>query len=372
MNKLKRNIFSLVAVATSMFAVVSCMEESIDTENEVDHYETMDAWMKKSNYSHLAKVKGEDGFYMNITKNSAEDAKKPSDSSYVYISYTSKYVNSDDEQYIANTDIDLARKMGKYSSNARYVPFMFRLGEYGYYLGITGAHREALLKMSVGDEAEIVVAANGLGYPYDSPTYEGFGGVLSINSYMKSYAHIVMKLEHFAERIRVEVDAENAVDEYVEVNEFKRAKDGVYYKKDVNFINDNQADSVRKDSTLMVKYVGRFMDGFVFDTNIKDTADYHHLTNKKFENFSYNYINDVDSVNDGMIKAWKHVVSKMRLGEKATMIAYPSFCYGKDGVYGNIITDEDTGISISTGALIYSYTPLIFDIEIVKKEEEED
>ena len=74
----------------------------------------------------------------------------------------------------------------------------------------------------------------------------------------------------------------------------------------------------------------------------------------------YYYKNNTDSLEyGGMIKAWRPVIAKMRLGEKATLIAYPSLCYGKDGAYN------------TSGALIYSYTPLIFDIEIIKKEEEE-
>ena len=42
------------------------------------------------------------------------------------------------------------------------------------------------------------------------------------------------------------------------------------YLKPISFGKDTA--TIKKDSTVSIYYVGRFLDGFVFDTNIEDTA----------------------------------------------------------------------------------------------------
>lgn len=351
----RNKLFTIIAVATLFVGAFSCADNNATVENEVSYFETFDKWVAK-NYPDIPKVEGKDGLYMRITKNSAGNTTKPTDSSYVSITYSSM---APDGNYLVNMDPIFARQLNTFSYSTRYVPFKFRLHNWGAYYGMTLAQYEALKMMSVGDEVEIVAAVN-YGYYYGLETmYQGFKGNTSPTSGVASY--IKMKLNSFV--LDAKREAENQVNTYVD-NNWSYVEDGLFMKKII--ANDNVADSVRQDSVLKINYTGFFIDNFIFDTNIKSVAEENNIysTDRTYVPSDY-YYNKYDSTNFGatgsssnFIHAFKGVIGKMRLGEKVTMICYPSLAYGAAGSYG------------TTGTLIYTQTPLLFDIEIIKKEEE--
>lgn len=360
MNKINKKILFVVAVTFASFGFFACADNDYVPENEVTYFETFDLWTK-ANYPDVAQHKVKEGLYIQIHKNSAENAAKPTDSCYVEIEYSSLIPT---QQYVANTDPALARQLGTFSFVTNYVPFKFRLANWGSYYGLTNAHYEAIKMMSPEDEAEIVVAPNyGYYYTLDRTTmYEGFRGNGAIAS--QNIAYIKLKLVRYVlDGVR---EAEMIADNYADEHGLTRLESGLYTKK--TLINSNEADSVRKDTTLTLNYVGYLVNGFVFDTNIKEVAEDHNIfdATRKYTPHSYTY-NESDTTGySGMIKAFKPVIKSMRLGEKVTFICYPSLGYGASGKYG---TTTSAG---TVGTLIYTQTPLIFDIEIIKKEEEEN
>lgn len=352
MNRIKKSLISTLAVATIAISIFSCADNNFVPENEISYFESFDLWVAK-NYPNIPKVEGKDGLYMKLTKNGSGEI--PTDSCYVSIEYSSQLPNGD---YIANTDPMIAHRLNKFSNVTRYsAPFTFRLTNWGSYYGLTQAHYDALKQMRIGDEVEMVVAPN-YGYYFSLENmYEGFKGNVTTSSSTASY--IKMKLVDYV--LNAESEAKKEVRAYVDET-WDYVEEGLYMKKDPAYINTNEADSVRSDSTLKINYVGYFTDKFVFDTNIEEVADLNHIntgTASKYLPINFHY-NKNDSTNyGGMIKAFKPTIAKMRLGEKATLICYPSLAYGASGQYN------------TTGTLIYTYTPLIFDIEIIKKEEED-
>lgn len=353
MNKINKKILFAVAVAFASFGLFSCADNNYVPENEVTYFETFDLWTK-ANYPEVAEHKVKEGLYMLIHKNSAENASKPTDSCYVQIEYSSLMPS---QQYVANTDVALARQLGTFSYVTNYVPFKFRLANWGSYYGLTAAHYEAIKLMSPGDEAEIVAAPNyGYYYSLDKSTmYEGFRGNGSVST--QNIAYIKLKLvSSVLDGVR---EAETITENYAADHQLTRLESGLYRKKTLE--NPNEADSVRRDTTLTLNYTGYFVNGFVFDTNIKEVAEERNIYNpeRTYTPLSYRY-NESDTTGyGGMIKAFKPVIKNMRLGEKVTFICYPSLAYGAAGSYQ------------STGTLIYTQTPLIYDIEIIKKEEED-
>lgn len=89
-----------------------------------------------------------------------------------------------------------------------------------------------------------------------------------------------------------------------------------------------------KNDTAYVKYTGVFLDGYVFDTNVgkPDTLAFPLRANPQW-----------------LIEGFEEGVSYLNVGAKAKLVIPSSLGYGKYGYY-----------------IIPGYTPLIYEIELVK------
>ncbi|HZY37551.1 MAG TPA: FKBP-type peptidyl-prolyl cis-trans isomerase [Mucilaginibacter sp.] len=97
--------------------------------------------------------------------------------------------------------------------------------------------------------------------------------------------------------------------------------------------------------TVAVYYVGKFVDGKVFDTNIKEEA--------KKANIPVNPMSPYKPIRfplgvQGMIKGWNEVLALLPNGSKATFVLPSSLGYGDNGYQR-----------------IGPFTPLVFEIELV-------
>lgn len=109
------------------------------------------------------------------------------------------------------------------------------------------------------------------------------------------------------------------------------------------------------DTTFYINYIGRLLDGRVFDTNIPDTAVMYGLTPSSYKpqliNYSSEKYDEITMGTDGstLIDGFSYALWKMKSHEKGSCIFYSPLGYSVNG----------------SGAAIQSYTPLRFDIEIV-------
>ena len=119
------------------------------------------------------------------------------------------------------------------------------------------------------------------------------------------------------------------------------------------------ADTVTlKDTTVYINYIGRLLDGHVFDTSIRDTAIYYGLYSKgkTYGPVSITYGDNWSDIkmgadNNSVIKGFARTLSKMKSCENGTGVFYSPLGYGYKG----------------SGSSIPGYSPLRFDIEIVAK-----
>lgn len=88
-------------------------------------------------------------------------------------------------------------------------------------------------------------------------------------------------------------------------------------------LREGKGDKPTKGQSIDTHYVGRFMDGRIFDQSIGRGP------------FTF----DVGS--GQVIKAWDEALLDMRLGEKRALIVPPSLGYGKRGA-GNTIPPDTT------------------------------
>lgn len=341
-------------IAAILFSfVLSCVGDNLTNDNNTTSNQTLDAWMKANRPD---MKKHEDGFYLTITKNPNATGNPPVDTSVVGINYN---VMSLDGNYVANTNAQTARILGRYSNKTNYVPFTFVLKNYQSYNGLCPAIYAALKMMRKGDKAEMYVAPQwGYGNNVLDSIYLGLTGNTNLPaSYL---AHIQLSLDSIenkpalAERTQVYNYAQKNFS-----NKSILVRDGIY--KDVLVAKPNLSDTIAPDTTLMIDYIGYLPNGFVFDTSLKEIAQERHIydSDSKYKPLSYSF-NRKDTTNfDGKIPAWRYVINTMKVGEEAIFISNSKDCYGNSGQYSQNAT------------LLPVYTPLIFYIHVLTPEQAE-
>ncbi len=99
-----------------------------------------------------------------------------------------------------------------------------------------------------------------------------------------------------------------------------------------------------KGNKAKLKYVGKFLDGSVFDTNIEKVAKENDMYQ---EGLPYNLFEFIVG-NDEVIKGWEEAMLRMNVGGKATLIIPSHLAY----------EEMDSG-------LIKPFSTLIFEVELV-------
>ena len=114
-------------------------------------------------------------------------------------------------------------------------------------------------------------------------------------------------------------------------------------------------ETALKDTTVYINYIGRLLNGQVFDTNIRDTAiRYGFDRDKTYEPVAINYGSSwseitMTSESTSVIKGFARTLSKMGPYEKGSGIFIYSLGYGYSG----------------SGTSIPGYAALRFDVELV-------
>ncbi|WP_295936695.1 hypothetical protein [uncultured Alistipes sp.] len=102
------------------------------------------------------------------------------------------------------------------------------------------------------------------------------------------------------------------------------------------------ADSVTLEGTAKIWYIGRFMDGFIFDTNIDEVKE-----------IIYGEVKTTGSAlsytpsSGGMIQAFYYVVPNLKFGQWAELITTSTNAYGSSGQSGSSSSSSTGGYSSS-------------------------
>ena len=109
-----------------------------------------------------------------------------------------------------------------------------------------------------------------------------------------------------------------------------------------------EADSVKTKATAKVWYIGRFLDGFIFDTNIDEVNDIlYGVVENKGEALSFNTKDPVEK-ND-YILAWEYSIPTLRLGQWAAIVTVSTYGYGIAGKVGS-----HTSTTVTDGTYDYA------------------
>ena len=94
-----------------------------------------------------------------------------------------------------------------------------------------------------------------------------------------------------------------------------------------------EADSVKTKNTVKVWYIGRFLDGFIFDTNIDEVKEIIYgkvETEGKALSFSTR-----DPLSNEYILAWNYAIPTLRRGQWAAILSVSTYAYGLEGQTGS-------------------------------------
>lgn len=267
---------------------------------------------------------------------------------YVLVEYT---VTDLEGNIASTTSGQVARKIGIYDpTSSFYGPVVWYRPSYSVYAGL----EESLKRMNVGGRRKVAVP----------------GWLLSNDSYST------------AAEFEANCSGDNAIFDFKVVEAItdieKWELDSIAHYLSRNFPGVAPGDSAvygyyyieRKapvdttkfpeDTTFYINYIGRLLDGTVFDTNIKDSAKFYGIYNSSsdYEPSAITYDSDEGVFQMGggdVITGFSMTLARMRKYGRSTAIFYSDLGYGTSG----------------SGA-IPAFSPLRFDVDVVDAPKDDD
>lgn len=356
MHPMSKKLKLIVLAALSGIFLFSCVKEEDEGSASIQK-RILEAWLEV-NYPNKDYEVTKSGLV--ILSHEPGEGEYPENYQAAYIRYNVKGL---DGNYQSTTNKDIAQMLGTYSEANYYGP---ELAEIGYGKITEGLH-EALCMMNKGAKMTIVI-----------PPF------LSANDYPDSYGYgyTTDKTETQSTNIIYEVEMGRVISNLTRfqtdsLESFKNiyypgldsTANGYYFKK----LSGTATDTIDSGDNADVWYVGRLLDGYVFDTNIEDTAKKYGLydASSTYEALTVNY----KSTYEEMSSSSDNSSSSSSSDEEGSYVpgfarALKSMTYGDHAItffssdwgYGSTST-------MSSGAGVPSYSMLYFDIYVEKSDD---
>ena len=284
----------------------------------------------------------------------------PESNPYLRVSAT---VRTLDGSIQKTTDMRLAQQLGTYSDNYYYGPEIWARASDGLAAGL----EETVADMRVGGRRKVMIPGWLLGYNSttgSSYRYDTAQEYLDNVSGGTAALYEITLEELISDTAKWEADSAGR---YI-ARHFpgKSVRDsleyGIYYFRTGE---PSSTEEFHNDTTLYVNYIGRRLDGTVFDTSIADTAKYYGIysatrsygpsavkwygSDGTYSDISFTAYGSTSS--SSVIKGFSFALDQMHPHEKGTAIFTSDWGYGSSG----------------SGSAIPGYSPLRFDFQIVDK-----
>lgn len=254
---------------------------------------------------------------------------------------------------LSTTDSALARHLGTYDASVYYGPTFFIIGTGSTSVGL----EETFKRMKKGGYIKAIIPPWLTTYSssYSTGTSSSSQESSVCTIYEVTMGDIISDLDAFQR---------DSLESYSKKHfgGLDSAAYGFYFKNYTHPSGIAAADTVTAGTSVNVWYVGRLLDGYVFDTNIEDTAKkyglYSSSTTYSALNLdieaSYSEMTSSNSTSSSssstsVVEGFARALKKMTIGDKAVTFFSSSYGYGSSG-------------TMSSGKGVPEYSMLRFDI----------
>lgn len=358
-----KKIFSTIAYIAAMTAAISCAKT--ETAGPNDAYQRyFEAWMQENHPD--AKASGLGIYILEETLGTGEEV---GEEGYALVDYKITDLEGNISSY---TDALTAKQLGKYDVTAFYGPKFWTTTKTTIPAGV----REAVVGAKVGTSRKVIIPSWLMSYQdYDSeadylnPPVDDDDDY-SASSFSNTIYEFTIKdytedtdqwqidsIGRFFKNTSVLIDGKPAADVFAQMTQSDSTSLGFYYKQ---LKAPENTEEFSKDTTVYINYVGKLLNGLVFDTNVERVAKDNNLyvAGKTYEPVRISWGEESSDLtmgtnNSSVITGFAQTLWQMKAMEKGVGVFYSNLGYGYSG----------------SGASIPGYASLIFEIELVAKPE---
>lgn len=359
------SIASYIAIASF---IIGCAKTESTGPNEA-YQRYFEAWMQ---VNHPDATPTGLGIYVIETREGT--GKEVTDDGYALVDYRISDLEGNISSY---TDALTAKQLGKYDVTDYYGPKFWTTFETTMPAGLANA----VVGSKVGTRSKVIIPSWLMSYKvygseedyldpplkkdeeYDASSFSNTIYEFEIKDFTTDVpAWEIDSLGRFFTNPDVKIDgiAAATVFKTAEGKQMTSADStsyGFYYRQ---LRAPENTEEFAKDTTIYINYVGKLLNGLVFDTNIERVAKDNNLysTSRTYGPTRINWGEKYSDITMGsdkssIISGFAQTLWQMKAMEKGVGVFYSNLGYGYSG----------------SGSSIPGYSPLIFEIEIVAKPE---
>lgn len=351
----------IVYLAIATIALIGCAKVVTTTSNDTQRT-VFDAWVWK--YHPESYNEGHLGGYILKDTELTSGGKAAGDKAYVFAYCT---VRDLDGNILSTNEPDIMKQIGTFSASDYQGPYVWKNDSTNIYKSLRDIFRPGE-QIVVGPNAKSEVLRLGVRREAAVPGYLQSANVYStLEQYFNTVTDGVSS--QYAITLCDATDDITAwqIDTMERCNIYKRLAHvdrtdstsyGFYYKA----IDFDPVDTVAfsSDTTVNVYYVGRLLNGYVFDTNIADTAKVHNLykAGSTYSPMKIKYVED-----------WEKIGTSSNSSETSDLIAgfrkivYQMAQRRVNSAVGMFLSNFAYKDNSSTGKYP-AYSPMIFELTI--------
>ena len=368
LNIMKKILSKAVYIAAACLFIGCAKTEKVGPNDANQRY--FEAWMQ---VNHPDATPSGLGIYMLEDKQGS--GVKIGEEGFMLIDYKITDLEGNISTY---SDALTAKQLGEYSKTKYYGPHFWTTVETTLPAGL----RDAVIGQPVGTYRKFIVPSWLMSYQaydteedyldpplkrkeeYDASSYSNTIYEITLVDYTEDVEQWqIDSIGRFFHNRTVTIDGKPAADVFLtDTGRQMTAADSVsrgFYYKQIQAPTDTT--SFTGDTTIYINYVGKLLNGQVFDTNIARVAKDNNLysTSSTYEPMLVNWTKEVSEITMGtdgstVITGFAETIARMKAMEKGVGVFYSTLGYGYSG----------------SGDNIPAYAPLIFEIELVAKPEE--
>ena len=305
-----KNSIKAIMLALMAIVLVSCAEDKADSDRSIQE-RILNAYLDSKDFkakypnaqimpSGIVILEQQPGFGDVIEKGNG-----------AYFEYSTQSLSG---EYINTTDENIAKQLGIYSNSKYYGPALFEIGYRNTYIGL----EEVMTGMQEGGKVKFILPP-WLTRTESEPKW-GESSNLIFDLELKHVITSILKWE------------EDTMKAYANLHYpgLDTLSSNFYFKK----LDGDEKDTLESGS-VKVYYIGRLLDGFVFDTNIKDTAKKYGIydPDNSYEPLEVVHRKDLDEMlkDNSLVTGFCMAIQEMGYNETAFTMFGSKYGYDSDG-----------------------------------------